>query len=293
MDELIENIKPDFDCFYKLSECISTLDMLVSLCTYALITEPSSKPKFSGLFQFENSYHPILKSIKENLIKNKTKNDISNVSNEAPVANSFKLKTSSSFSIITGSNMSRKSTFLKQCGLLQILAQTGSYVPATSSNFSIKQNIFSLCGDYSENGNSKSSFEKEMSEMDFILKNLSSNSLILIDELCRSTNYYEGLSLAIAICEYMMFKINDYQSDDNQNITILFATHFKELAYFDYLYPKIRTFQMKSIEDIKLNKDISTFKLDDGVCNIKNYGMNFDLVLYLYLKTIMLHLNIH
>ena len=120
-----------------------------------------------------------------------------------------------------------------------------------------KQNIFSLCGDYSENGNSKSSFEKEMSEMDFILKNLSSNSLILIDELCRSTNYYEGLSLAIAICEYMMFKINDFQSDDNQNITILFATHFKELAYFDYLYPKIRTFQMKSIEDIKLNKDIN------------------------------------
>jgi DNA mismatch repair ATPase MutS len=275
MDELIENIKPNFDCFFKLSECISTLDMLISLSTYALITEPSCKPKFGNLLQLENSYHPILKSIKENLIKNKSKNDISNVSNDAPVSNSFKLKTSSSFSSITGGNMSGKSTFLKQCGLLQIMSQTGSYVPSSASNFSIKQNIYSLCGDYSENGNLKSSFEKEMSEIDCILKNLSSNSLILIDELCRSTNYYEGLSLAIAICEYMMFKLNDLQSNNNQNITILFATHFKELAYFDYLYPKIRTFQMKSIQDFKSNKDISTFKLEDGVCNIKNYGVIF------------------
>jgi DNA mismatch repair ATPase MutS len=272
MDELIENIKSDFDCFYKLSEWISTLDMLVSLSTYALITEPSCKPQFGNLLKLENSHHPILKSIKENLIKNKT-NGISNVSNDAPVANSFKIKTASSFSIITGTNMSGKSTFLKQCGLLQIMSQTGSYVPATASTFSIKQNIFSLCGDYSENGNSKSSFEKEMSEIDCILKNLNSNSLILIDELCRSTNYYEGLALAIAICEYMMSKLNDFQSNDNQNITILFATHFKELAYFDYLYPKTKTYQMKSIEDLKSNKDVSTFKLDDGVCNIKNYGI--------------------
>lgn len=173
--------------------------------------------------------------------------------------------------MITGENMSGKSTFLKQCGLLQIMSQMGCFIPATRGNFTIKKNILSLCGDYSEDLQSKSSFEREMSEINYILKNLNSSSLILIDELCRSTNYYEGLSIAMAACEYIMQYLNNDPFGENKNITVLFATHFKELAHLEHFFPKLHTFQMKSTEEI--HTTASTYKLVEGVCQNKEYGL--------------------
>ena len=90
--------------------------------------------------------------------------------------------------------MSGKSSLLKKVGCLQILAQLGSFLPASNSTITLKKNILSQSSGFVHESISirKSSFELEIGEIDYIIKNLNSDTLVLIDELCRSTNYYEG-----------------------------------------------------------------------------------------------------
>ncbi len=111
--------------------------MLSSLATYAIITDPSVSPRFDLALTLKDSYHPILKTVKETLLRNKAKNQTSIVSNDTAVTNDLLLKPRSSFGLITGANMSGKSTFLKQYGLLQIMSQMGSFIPGNKHAIAI------------------------------------------------------------------------------------------------------------------------------------------------------------
>lgn len=156
-------------------------------------------------------------------------------------------------------------------GNLQVLAQCGSFLPSEKSRLNIKHRLFALTGDYSNQSHIKkqSSFERELAEINYVLQNLSADSLILIDELCRNTNYYEGVALALAICEYIL----ENAAKNKANITVFFATHYTELAFLQYLYSTVNCFYFESVYDQKQKKLNHTYELKKGVNRLKNYGL--------------------
>jgi DNA mismatch repair protein MutS len=122
--------------------------------------------------------------------------------------------------ILTGPNMSGKSTYIRQTAILVIMAQMGSYIPAASASIGVADKIFTRIGAHDEITKGQSTFMVEMSETAGILNNLSERSLVVLDEIGRGTSTFDGLSLAWAIAEYLArFKART-----------LFATHFHELT---------------------------------------------------------------
>jgi DNA mismatch repair protein MutS len=122
--------------------------------------------------------------------------------------------------ILTGPNMAGKSTYIRQSAILVILAQMGSYIPATSARIGVVDKIFTRIGAHDEIAKGQSTFMVEMSEAADILNNLTDRSLVILDEIGRGTSTYDGLSLAWAIAEH--FK--------SRKARTLFATHFHELT---------------------------------------------------------------
>ena len=130
-------------------------------------------------------------------------------------------KNKSQISIITGPNMSGKSTFLRQIGIIVILAQSGFYVPCKKADISIIDRLFTRVGASDNLASGESTFLVEMNETANILNNLTDKSLILLDEIGRGTSTYDGLSIAWAITEHL---------HDSKYLPItLFATHYHEL----------------------------------------------------------------
>jgi len=105
--------------------------------------------------------------------------------------------------ILTGPNMAGKSTYIRQVALLVIMAQMGSYIPVTSASIGLVDKIFTRIGAHDDISRGQSTFMVEMSETAGILNNLSSRSLVILDEIGRGTSTFDGLSLAWAISEYL------------------------------------------------------------------------------------------
>ncbi len=122
--------------------------------------------------------------------------------------------------ILTGPNMAGKSTYIRQTAILVILAQMGSYIPATSARIGIVDKIFTRIGAHDDITKGQSTFMVEMNETADILNNISARSLIILDEIGRGTSTYDGLSLAWALAEHLQ----------KQKVRTLFATHFHELT---------------------------------------------------------------
>ena len=136
------------------------------------------------------------------------------------IPNDYFAKKHQNFNIVTGCNMSGKSTYIRAVALLQIMAQIGSFVPAEYASFPAMQNIFArLSLDDCLQAN-LSTFAMEMREMAFIQRNVDENSIVIIDELGRGTGTRDGLSIAIAMSEALI----------QTNALVWFATHFADLA---------------------------------------------------------------
>ncbi len=139
--------------------------------------------------------------------------------------------------IITGPNMGGKSVFLKQTALISILAQMGSFVPATSARLSLVDRIFTRVGASDNLAQGRSTFMVEMTETANILNTATPRSLILLDEVGRGTATFDGLSLAWAIAEYL-------HESSHHSAKTLFATHYHEMTELSKLRPGVRNYQV-------------------------------------------------
>ncbi|XP_012516493.1 PREDICTED: mutS protein homolog 4 [Propithecus coquereli] len=248
--KLLSEIYEHIHCLYKLSDTVSMLDMLLSFA-HACTLSDYVRPEFTDTLAIKQGWHPILEKI----------------SVEKPVANNTYITEGSNFLIITGPNMSGKSTYLKQIALCQIMAQIGSYVPAEYSSFRIAKQIFTRISTDDDIETNSSTFMKEMKEIAYILHNANDKSLILIDELGRGTNTEEGIGICYAVCEYLL----------SLKAFTLFATHFMELCHIDVLYPNVENmhFEVQHVKNTSRNKEaiLYTYKLSKGLTEEKNYGL--------------------
>uniref|UniRef100_A0A6P7F7L9 Uncharacterized protein LOC114325556 n=1 Tax=Diabrotica virgifera virgifera TaxID=50390 RepID=A0A6P7F7L9_DIAVI len=246
---MVLNIKDHIYLFHTFCDEIAQLDVYQSLAQTSLENH-YIRPSFGEYTEIQLGQHPLLNF----LLPSK------------PTANSVFCSDEYNVHIITGPNGSGKSVFIRQVMLLQIMAQLGCYVPAESAIFKPVNKMFAriYLGDNMEY--SASSFVLEIKEMKYILSTMTENSLIIIDELCRSTSLEEGISLAVAILEQLA-RFSSY---------IYITTHFTTLAKLHMMYPNIKTWQM---DTIAIGEDPKTFKLDykysvvPGITTIGRYGV--------------------
>ncbi|MGP1584183.1 DNA mismatch repair protein MutS [Peptostreptococcus stomatis] len=179
----------------------------------------------NGVLAIEGGRHPVIEQIigEENFINNDTDIGYDNMIN-----------------IITGPNMSGKSTYMRQVALITLMAHIGSFVPATYANIPIVDRIFTRVGASDDLAQGQSTFMVEMDEVSQILSNASSDSLIVLDEIGRGTSTYDGISLAWSIVEYIYKRIG---------AKTLFATHYHELTDLEDKYSRIKNYSVAVQED--------------------------------------------
>lgn len=165
--------------------------------------------------------------------------------------------------IITGANMGGKSTILRQIALIQVLAQIGSFVPASSAKLPILDRIWTRVGASDDLASGRSTFMVEMTETAAILHNATPRSLILLDEIGRGTSTFDGLSIAWAVAEYL-------HDSTAHSAKTLFATHYHELTELAENLPGAKNYQITATE--KDGEVVFLHKLEKGKAS-KSYGI--------------------
>jgi len=166
--------------------------------------------------------------------------------------------------VLTGPNMSGKSTYLRQLALIVLLAQIGSFVPATSATIGVVDRIFTRIGAREDLAAGQSTFMVEMVETANILNNATPRSLIILDEIGRGTSTYDGLSIARAVAEY----IHNYP---RLGAKTLFATHYHEMVELASFLPRVKNFNVAVAEEA--GEVIFLYKIVPGGVD-KSYGVH-------------------
>ncbi len=196
----------------KTSDAIASLDVLLSFAEISVklgYIKPSVNS--SNILEIVKGRHPVIEqTIKNGLF----------VSNDTYADSS-----DSSLLLITGPNMSGKSTYMRQTALIVLMAQSGCFIPAESAEIGIVDKIFTRIGASDNLSQGQSTFFVEMTELAYILNTATDKSLVLLDEIGRGTSTYDGLSIAWAVVEYLCNKKN--------RIKTLFATHYHELTQLE------------------------------------------------------------
>ena len=208
--EIREKIAGQVSRIQKTAHCIAWIDVLTSLSVVATrnnYVRPRINEK--GVIDIRDGRHPVVEQmLRDDLfIANDTYLDGSN----------------NRLSIITGPNMAGKSTYMRQTALICLMAQIGSFVPASSANIGICDRIFTRVGASDDLASGQSTFMVEMTEVANILRNATKNSLLILDEIGRGTSTYDGMSIAWAVIEYI-------SNPKVLGAKTLFATHYHELT---------------------------------------------------------------
>ena len=208
--EVRNTIAADVERIQKTAKAVAELDVFASL---ALVAERNNyvRPKINekGVIDIKEGRHPVVERM---------------IPNDMFIANDTYLDDKKHrISIITGPNMAGKSTYMRQTALIALMAQIGSFVPAKSANIGISDRIFTRVGASDDLASGQSTFMVEMTEVANILRNATSKSLLILDEIGRGTSTFDGLSIAWAVVEYI--------SDSRLlGAKTLFATHYHELT---------------------------------------------------------------
>jgi DNA mismatch repair protein MutS len=181
---------------------------------------------------------------------------------EPYVANSITMDKDNNILLITGPNMSGKSTYMRQLATIIVLAQIGSFVPCEACELPIFDQIFTRIGASDDLTSGKSTFMVEMLEVNYALENATKDSLILFDEIGRGTATYDGMALAQAIIEYCHYKIK---------CKILFSTHYHELTYLADELKSLKNIHVKAKEE--KGNIVFLHQVEEGPTD-KSYGIH-------------------
>ncbi|MDD6482612.1 MAG: DNA mismatch repair protein MutS [Lachnospiraceae bacterium] len=208
--EIRDTVGANVSRIQKTAKAIAKVDAFVSLAVVAGQNH-YCRPKIneSGIIDIKGGRHPVVEKMIDNdlFIENDTYLDNQN----------------NRISIITGPNMAGKSTYMRQTALIVLMAQIGSFVPAVSANIGIVDRIFTRVGASDDLASGQSTFMVEMNEVANILRNATSDSLLILDEIGRGTSTFDGLSIAWAVVEYI-------SNPKLLGAKTLFATHYHELT---------------------------------------------------------------
>ncbi len=230
------------------AELLAEIDLVSALADLAVSNNYCRPEIFEDTrLEIKNGRHPVIEAV---------------MPSGSFVANDLFLNSSSRRQIIlTGPNMSGKSTYLRQIGHIIIMAQIGSFVPADSAEIGLVDRVFTRVGTMDNLARGQSTFLVEMIEAANILNNATDKSVVLLDEVGRGTSTFDGLSVAWAVAEFI---------NDELNSRTIFATHYHELTGLAQIYKKIHNYQVavKKWED----KVIFLHKIIEGGCD-DSYGI--------------------
>ena len=232
----------------RVANTLSDIDVFVSLSDvveeYGYV-----KPDFNdnNVIDIVDGRHPIVER---------------NVSADSYISNDCKVEKDENILLITGPNMSGKSTYMRQLALIVILAQIGSFVPASSASLPIFDKIFTRIGASDDLAGGKSTFMVEMIEAKNALVESTANSLLIFDEIGRGTSTYDGIALAQSILEYI---------NNTIKCKTLFSTHYHELTKLENITEGIKNIHVSAKEDH--GKLIFLYKINEGPIE-KSYGIH-------------------
>ncbi|RIA80970.1 muts domain V-domain-containing protein [Glomus cerebriforme] len=249
IEDLISEIRGGIGVLYKVSESIAMLDMLTSFAHQCTVSN-YVRPEFTDTLAIKNGRNPMRESLYTDTF----------------VPNDTYASSTTNFQLITGPNMSGKSTYLRQIALMSIMSQIGSYVPVEYASFRITDQLFTrICNDDNIESNA-STFVVEMRETAYILQNVTDDSLVIIDELGRGTSTHDGLGITYAICEELL----------KTKAFVFFATHFHELTRSLTIYPNVVNLHLEvEIEGDSRIAMKYLYRVKDGRNDDEHYGLKF------------------
>lgn len=222
--EIRGNIARNIKRLQQSANVVSTLDVI---CSFAQVAEDMNycMPTIdkSGIIDIKGGRHPVIEKMLPygSFVENDTYLD----------------KEQDRLSMITGPNMAGKSTYMRQVALITLMAQVGSFVPATQAHIGVVDKIFTRVGASDDLSMGQSTFMVEMMEVAQILKEATENSLVILDEIGRGTSTYDGLSIAWAVAEYIADK-------ERCGAKTLFATHYHELIELEEKLEGIKNYSI-------------------------------------------------
>ena len=244
----VRNVASSYiESLQELADIISEIDTFVALSDVA-IKYNYVRPTFNDnrTINIVDGRHPVLESI--------LKTDY--IYNDVAINNKFNMI------LITGPNMSGKSTYMRMVAVIAIMAQMGSFVPAKSADLMIFDAIYTRIGAKDDLSSGQSTFMVEMVEANYAIKNATKNSLILFDEIGRGTATYDGMALAQAILEYI---------HESKEAITLFSTHYHELTQLEGHLKRLKNVHVGAKEE--KGKIVFLHKVLDGPTD-KSYGIN-------------------
>lgn len=246
-DEIRKVVANNLDRIEKTAKAIATLDVLTSLANVASdnnYTRPEVTQ--SSKIILKDSRHPVVEAL---------------LSGAPFVPNDVTLDNDSNrVAIITGPNMAGKSTYMRQVALIVLMAQMGSFVPASYAEIGVVDSIFTRVGASDDLASGQSTFMVEMNEVANIVKKATKNSLLILDEIGRGTSTYDGMSIARAVLEFVADK-------KKLGAKALFATHYHELTVMENLLDGVKNYNIavkKRGDDITFLRRIIPGGADDS-----------------------------
>lgn len=245
--EIRDAVKKETKTLQQMATSIAEVDVLQGFALLAL-EKHYVQPSFNHNQQLwiKDGRHPVVEEV---------------LGTQEYVPNTIKMDENTTILLITGPNMSGKSTYMRQLALMVIMAQMGSFVPASEANLPIFDQIFTRIGASDDLVAGQSTFMVEMMEANQALRHATSHSLILFDELGRGTATYDGMALAQAIIEYL---------HANVQAKTLFSTHYHELTILEETLPKLHNIHVGAEE--KNGELIFLHKMLDGPAD-QSYGI--------------------
>lgn len=247
--EVRNEVKQAITRLQKLAKSLSATDVLQSFATVSeryQYVQPSMEVGTHNL-QINEGRHPVVEKV---------------LGHQEYIPNSVHMDSDELLLLITGPNMSGKSTYMRQLALTVIMAQMGCFVPAESAELPIFDQIFTRIGASDDLIAGQSTFMVEMMEANQALRHATPNSLILFDELGRGTATYDGMALAQAIIEYI---------HKNVKAKTLFSTHYHELTVLEETLPQLKNVHVGAVE--QNGEVVFLHKLMDGPAD-KSYGIH-------------------